>query len=101
MRQVWSGKVAMMSKKDVRLYLAHVSQAPRYPSEDKGMRKTGADSEASGPSPDEVASYIADLLEELEKVAADAGLISLSDLIRVAGEEARLYCQPGFGNRLF
>lgn len=46
-----------------------------------------ADSEA-----DAVACYIADLTDELQKMASDARLTVLANLLQVAREEARLNC---------
>ena len=90
------GKVATMTKKDVRLYLAHVSPAPTASADEQDLQVNKAVLESENPQTEDVACYIADLLESLGKIASEARLDILSDLIHVAGEEAKLYCQPAF-----
>ncbi len=76
-----------MNKGKANLYLAHDCSISQ---EDISFENSESDAVVSL-SPEEAASYIADLLSSLGDIALKAQLFLLSDLIKVAQEEATMH----------
>ena len=79
-----------MNKGRAKIYLAHDCNI----SQENNSLENSDTNYVVSLSPEEAAAYIAELLSSLGDIAMEAHLSLLSDLIKVAEEEARMHSTP-------